>query len=166
MEEELWEEIGDLKAEVEELKSACASIQEYFKYLSDPIEAAYEVPTQDGDNNFPDRLKVFNIFKSVHKEKESENGEQKSLTDIFRIYSDEQTKTMNEKKFNENKFVLRKCPKNEFTNRSKLSRKKRKYLNKNNIKQDSSIKEDEKQTWRDTIFDDSQGEKGNDEHLV
>ena len=164
MDEELWEEIGNMRAEVEELKSTCASIQEYFGYLTDPIEAAFDVSPEDRGEYSPESLKVFNIFKSVHRKDKSEKGVQKSFTEIFRIYSDEQTKTpaINEHKFNETKSALRNCSKNEFKNRSKLSRKKRKYLNKNIIKKDPSIKDDEKQSWRDNIFDDSEGEKGKD----
>ena len=50
MDEGIWEEIGELRAQVEELKCICGSIQEYFRYLTDPIEAAHEPKEGDGEH--------------------------------------------------------------------------------------------------------------------
>ena len=60
--EEIWEEINELKSVVEALRGECASIQKYFKYLSDPIEDTNEVVKKYGSTLFH-QLKVTNIFK-------------------------------------------------------------------------------------------------------
>ena len=63
MDEDLWEEIGVLRSELDDLKAVCANIQEYFKYLSDPIGTTQF--GNRGDQALNTNTKVSDIFKSV-----------------------------------------------------------------------------------------------------
>ena len=171
--EDIWEEIDELKAVVEELKFTCASIQRYFEYLSDPIEAVEENFEKDGTVNSSDKLEVFNIFKTVETMNNKNVDKENTLTDIFGtpdIDINQVDEKLEKRKFaeenaNDEKFELNETFKSVRKNHFKLSRKKRKFAGdeniKQNIKQNPSVVDDinkKKITWRDNIFSDSEDE--------
>ena len=68
MDEDVWEEINEIrsvleeevKIDIKELKAVCKSIQDYFKYLSDPIDHQGGISVINSD-----KIKIENIFQTV-----------------------------------------------------------------------------------------------------
>ena len=84
MDEDIWQEIGELRAEVEDLKVVCTTIQDYFKYLTDPVEATMKVKDENQSLN---KSKVSNIFKRACQN-DSKTTKKTKITEIFIINSE------------------------------------------------------------------------------
>ena len=144
MDEDIWQEIGELRAEVEDLKVVCTTIQDYFKYLTDPVEATMKVKDENQSLN---KSKVSNIFKRACQN-DSKTTKKTKITEIFIINSE-----VGDDSHKNSKDIEKE--------QSKLSRKRRRKTD--NAEESHPLHK--RINWREKLFkdsEDSEDEVGDD----